>query len=369
MLRISPSIAKTLAHPDLFAKTARKFETKKAVVKLNLLRIIKSICDANEEHGGATLIRTYGLRDAIVRLKESDPAILVREMASELLNACEIGSRRTFDGAVPRARAGLRRASSSTANMTSSPGLPMSMAMPPPSLMTSQSMPVDKGTPRHIREARSSYFERRSTDVFDTSNASNAAAARRDRMGSSSSLASLGVSGSLTPGQFRPISRDGPSGDRTRERGFSGNSDGGGVSIVTSSERPPPLPMPRVEHHWGQGTPSSGTPSAASASSAAKSSRLPRTSAGTRMTRLSLAGTKNRLKSTGGQQEGTTSSSSSAHSTPTHVPGSSAHSRLHSQAQAGAGTPGSRAGGSGLNPLGRRRRQTSADIGSGRHAL
>jgi hypothetical protein len=59
-------------------------------------------------------------------------------------------------------------------------------------------------------------------------------------------------------------------------------------------------------------------------------------------------------------------SSSSSNSTPTHNPGS-IHSRLY--AQANTGTPGAAArAGSGLNPLGRRRRQTSADIGMGRHA-
>jgi hypothetical protein len=334
MLRISPAIAATLAHPDLFARTSQKLNTKKAVVKLNLLRIIKSICDANGEHGGATLIRVYGLHEAIERLKEADPAILVREMASELVNACEIGARRSFDGA--RSRPGMRRASSSASAMTPPP-------MPPPSLLSSQSMPIDdrKGAPRHLREARSSYFERRSTDVFDST-------ARRERMGSSSSLASLGVSGSLTPGQFRPVSRDGNLGDRTRERGFSGNSDSslGGVSVTNATDsRPVHSRVETSKTPWNSSTPSSGPSSSAAGS--AKGSRLPRTSAGTRMTRLSLAGTKDRLK----KDENTTS-------TPTHVPGST-------RVQTNTSTPGTRTG-SALNPI-RRRRQTSGDIALGRH--
>jgi hypothetical protein len=84
------------------------------------------------------------------------------------------------------------------------------------------------------------------------------------------------------------------------------------------------------------------------------------------MTRLSLAGTKNKLRNATNANDGTPPSSSSSASTPTHTPGS-VHSRLY--AQAGIGTPGARAG-SGLNPLARRRRQTSgsADLGAGRHA-
>jgi hypothetical protein len=337
MLRISPAIAATLAHPDLFTRTAQKLNTKKAVVKLNLLRIIKSICDANEERGGATLIRVYGLHEAIERLKESDSAILVREMASELLNACEAGSRRSFEGA--RLRTGMRRASSSASTITPPP-------MPPPSLLSSQSMPIDerKGTPRHLREAKSSYFERRSTDVFDST-------ARRERMGSSSSLASLGVNGSLTPGQFRPASRDGSSGDRTRERGFSGNSEAnlGGVPLASTSDlRSVHSRVEANKDPWSSSTPSS-TATSAAAGSAKSSSRLPRTSAATRMTRLSLAGTRDRLKA---------NENTSLTSTPTHVP-SPAQTRLQSQT-------GVRAG-SGLNPL-RRRRQTSGDIGLERRA-
>jgi hypothetical protein len=347
MLRISPAIAATLAHPDLFARTAQKLNTKKAVVKLNLLRIIKSICDANQDHRGATLIRVYGLHEAIERLKESDPAILVREMASELLNACEIGSRRGFEGGAARLRTGMRRASSSGNVMTPPP-----MPMPPPSLLSSQSMPVEKATPRHLREARSSYFERRNTDVFDST-------VRREHMGSSSSFAGLGVSGSLTPGQFgRPVSRDGGSGDRTRERGFSGNSDGGigGVNLSGVGEIRPPVPS-RIDTStgpsWSSSTPSSATSATSSTTaSSAKGSRLPRTAAGTRMTRLSLAGTKDRLKNN--------SSSSSSTSTPTHTPGP-VSSRLQNSTTASAARAGS-----GLNPV-RRRRQTSGEVGLGRH--
>ncbi|KAK7562645.1 hypothetical protein IWX92DRAFT_233092 [Phyllosticta citricarpa] len=90
MLRVSPPVAEKLAHPDLFSRTAQKLHTKKPVVRLNLLRIIRSICDSTEETGGvAPLMKQCGLYDSVQHLAGSDPAILVREMANDLLKACE----------------------------------------------------------------------------------------------------------------------------------------------------------------------------------------------------------------------------------------------------------------------------------------
>ncbi|KAK8175802.1 cell division control protein 15, cdc15 [Phyllosticta citrichinensis] len=90
MLRVSPPVAEKLAHPELFSRTAQKLHTKKPVVRLNLLRIIRSICDSTEETGGvAPLMKQCGLYDSVKHLAGSDPAILVREMANDLLKACE----------------------------------------------------------------------------------------------------------------------------------------------------------------------------------------------------------------------------------------------------------------------------------------
>ncbi|KAK7730765.1 Protein kinase of the Mitotic Exit Network [Botryosphaeria dothidea] len=90
LLRLSPPVAALLAHPELFSRVGQKLHTRKPVVRLNLLRIVRSICDATEETGGgAPLIQAHGLLDAVKRLAESDPAILVREMANELVKACE----------------------------------------------------------------------------------------------------------------------------------------------------------------------------------------------------------------------------------------------------------------------------------------
>ncbi|KGO68448.1 Armadillo-like helical [Penicillium italicum] len=86
LLRLSPHVASTFARPDIFQRLRQKLHHTKAAVRLNLLRIIASICDSNEEQGG--LLATYGLLDAI-RNMENDPAILVRDMAGKLVRSSE----------------------------------------------------------------------------------------------------------------------------------------------------------------------------------------------------------------------------------------------------------------------------------------
>ncbi|TKX21380.1 cytokinesis protein sepH [Elsinoe australis] len=121
LLRLSPPVAASLADPSLFSRTVHKLQSKKALVRLNLLRIIRSICDASDEDGN--LITSYGLYTAIADLAKHDQAILVREMAGDLIKSSELNARRSMDGV----RRTLRRSSSST--MT--PTLPSSSSLPP----------------------------------------------------------------------------------------------------------------------------------------------------------------------------------------------------------------------------------------------
>ncbi|KAL9131031.1 MAG: hypothetical protein Q9217_000917 [Psora testacea] len=109
LLRLSPPIALSLANPDLFHRLLQKLQSNKAVVRLNLLRIIRSICDASEEQGA--LISRYGLEDVIQKLAENDGAVLVRNMAGELIKSCEVND--TL-GMTASRRRHPRRSSSST---------------------------------------------------------------------------------------------------------------------------------------------------------------------------------------------------------------------------------------------------------------
>ena len=132
LLRLSPPIALSLANPDLFYRILQKLQSSKAVVRLNLLRIVRSICDASEEQGA--LIKHYGLEDSIQRLADGDGAVLVRNMAGELLKSCELHEANGVGGS--RRRKKTRRSSSST----TPPGLLPSYSGPttPVSSRTSQ---------------------------------------------------------------------------------------------------------------------------------------------------------------------------------------------------------------------------------------
>lgn len=104
------------------------------MVRLNLLRIVRSICDPSDEE--AESIRSHPLFDEVQRLAENDNAVLVRNMASELVKAnLDTNSESSSGG---RARQGqIRR------------------TFTPPSLQHSMTAPM---TPTHNRVSQSSAF-------------------------------------------------------------------------------------------------------------------------------------------------------------------------------------------------------------------
>lgn len=141
LLRLSPPIAATLARVDLFTRIGQKLHHPKAAVRLNLLRILSSICDSSEEQGD--LLARYGLLDAIREL-ESDPAILVRDMAGKLVKSSEQSARR---------RPLMRRSSISTASQNLIPSRPST----PQANRSGQSKGFleVRETPRHLRNGPS----------------------------------------------------------------------------------------------------------------------------------------------------------------------------------------------------------------------
>lgn len=75
-----------MGQPQFFARILTKLSHNKAVVRLNLLRILRTICDASEQK--EALIRMYGMYQTIQRLAEKDGAVLVRNLAGELIKMC-----------------------------------------------------------------------------------------------------------------------------------------------------------------------------------------------------------------------------------------------------------------------------------------
>lgn len=85
LLRLSPPVAASLARSDMFTGILQKLNHKKTVVRLNLLRIVRSISAPYEDVTSS--IRSHALFKAIEQLAENDDAILVKNMAGELVKS------------------------------------------------------------------------------------------------------------------------------------------------------------------------------------------------------------------------------------------------------------------------------------------
>ena len=198
LLRLSQPIAASMARSaELFECIGQKLSSNKPAIRLNLLRIIGSICDATDE--GASLLDHFGLFDMIRDLQLSDSAVLVRSMAQELIRSCEEvdstsihsgsggggGGKRRLNGAVA-----LRRTSASTT--------------PPHLLERQMSMPLGPGSPQVGRPDRTSMA------LFDGSDGVVAGFSGRMAQTPRRQRKNIGyVNGSTA---IRPVSRDGGSG-------------------------------------------------------------------------------------------------------------------------------------------------------------
>ncbi|TPX10773.1 uncharacterized protein E0L32_008342 [Thyridium curvatum] len=138
VLRLSPSIAASLGKAEMYAGIAQKLSHKKAVVRLNLLRLVRNVMDACEADGSAPSatngrqLRT--LFEFIHALAEKDSAVLVRNLASELVKSHIV----TGSDAIS-----LSAASSSNANTSRPRSNPRrNTSYTPPALHSSISAPM-----------------------------------------------------------------------------------------------------------------------------------------------------------------------------------------------------------------------------------
>jgi hypothetical protein len=140
LLRLSPSVAASLAKPEMFAGIAQRLGHKKAVVRLNLLRLVRTVMGACEPDvigmgNGTTTLNTKQVRsllDTIQTLAEKDSAVLVRNLATEVVKShVDEGMASTAGG--PSAGANSRRSGSGPRRTSSytPPGLHPSVSMPP----------------------------------------------------------------------------------------------------------------------------------------------------------------------------------------------------------------------------------------------
>lgn len=225
LLRLSPPIALTFAREDMFVRIRQKLHHNKAAVRLNLLRIISSICEASEDHGG--LLAEYGLLEAIREL-EHDPAILVRDMAGKLIQANE----RSESYGLGKRRPGVRRGSTATT---------------PPGLLTNQSAPSTPSVPRTNQSK--SYFDGREVQRHPRNALSGSALALRpaSRDGASPALAVGGSKGSNASSASRNRLPRGMSSNRLSHVELLPEEDSRSQSSL--SRRPSILPRRRRQTH------------------------------------------------------------------------------------------------------------------------
>ena len=84
LLRLNSSLACLMAKPEVFQRLLERLRHPKAIVRLNLLRILRTICDVHPQRQG--LIARYDVLDAVEQLAENDKAVLVKELAKEILS-------------------------------------------------------------------------------------------------------------------------------------------------------------------------------------------------------------------------------------------------------------------------------------------
>ncbi|KAI0351403.1 kinase-like protein [Trametes cingulata] len=83
IFRISTNITIGVAKSQFFKRLIDKLGSSKAVVRLNLLRILRTVCDVHPNR--AMLVERYGIYDIVAKLSKEDVAVLVRELAREIV--------------------------------------------------------------------------------------------------------------------------------------------------------------------------------------------------------------------------------------------------------------------------------------------
>lgn len=87
IIRISPSVACGIAVPPLFVRLLDRLAHPKAVVRLNLLRILRGIFEVHPDR--VQLVARYGILEVVMKMAEEDQAVLVKEMARDMVEAFE----------------------------------------------------------------------------------------------------------------------------------------------------------------------------------------------------------------------------------------------------------------------------------------
>lgn len=81
--QLSQSVTCALAQQNFFKRLLHRLGHPKPVVRLNLLKILKSVCDVHPQR--EAVVEQYGLYNIIEQMSK-DPAVLIKELAKEILS-------------------------------------------------------------------------------------------------------------------------------------------------------------------------------------------------------------------------------------------------------------------------------------------
>jgi hypothetical protein len=128
--RHSTPIAIGVAKAQFFRRVTEKLGNSKAVVKLNLLRILRSVCDVHPNR--ALLVERYGIHETVAALRRKDGAVLVRELAREIEPSLAPALKPSLRGAdtpkssiAPKRRTGTTRRTASDTSGIGTPSPPL----------------------------------------------------------------------------------------------------------------------------------------------------------------------------------------------------------------------------------------------------
>lgn len=189
IIRLSTPVTISMTKSSAFFKRVidRLGHNSKAVVRLNLLRILRSVCETHPNR--SMLVERYGLLGVVEKLSRGDGAVLVRELAREIIPTLKPALKPAASGTRTKAAPSSVDLSSSQASQKSTSGLAprklrrtASETRPLASVNVNNSFglsPVDSSLPRlNTREASAS-----STKTRPPASARPASATSRQRLG------------------------------------------------------------------------------------------------------------------------------------------------------------------------------------------
>ncbi|CAK7565925.1 MAG: Protein kinase of the Mitotic Exit Network [Sporothrix epigloea] len=238
VLRLSPSLAADLTQAEMYSGVAQKLTHKKAVVRLNLLRLVRNIMDnsgADVEVSSTRAGRMHLslLFEAVQKLAEKDSAVLVRNLASELVRL-HIDVPPETSTAAMAANGGASPFTANSSRVRPSDARRRAAVYPPPALQSSVSVPLTptyNGSSGHPHNARNGQYNQYRALQHSQSALSSAASPAMIEVAATHRRSVVASPFERDVLAYRPRSRDGMSGIPRRVSGDS--SSGSSASSLS----------------------------------------------------------------------------------------------------------------------------------------